>query len=304
MNTTSTYYANGKLLLSGEYLVLHGAKALALPLNKGQQLTVLKGIKSDILQWKAFHDGKSWFECELNPTDFKVLRSTDALKAATLRRVFQTIQQLEPTFKPLPGTFFETHLDANPEWGFGSSSTLISLLSQWTKVDPFLLNELVFKGSGFDIACATAKGPILYQKKHPAQPITLDYPFASQLWLVYSGTKKSTLSEVRSFLENRKVSNSLIDQISLMSEAFAHCRDQLTFHQLIRQHETLVSELIRQRPVKESLFNDFPGEVKSLGAWGGDFYLFSSLTSEGQTKKYFENKGLSVIFRWNELIKS
>lgn len=304
MNTTSTYYANGKLLLSGEYLVLHGAKALALPLNKGQQLTIGQGTESNVLYWKALYNGKRWFECELNPLDFKVISTTDALKAATLRRVFQTIQQLEPTFQPLPGTFFETHLDADPRWGFGSSSTLISLLSQWAKVDPFLLNELVFKGSGFDIACATAKGPILYQKKQPAQPITLDYPFAAQLWLVYSGIKKNTLSEVRSFLENSKVSNSLIDQISSMSEAFAHCRDQLTFHQLIRQHETLVSELIGQKPVKESLFNDFPGEVKSLGAWGGDFYLFSSLGSEQESKIYFENKGLSIIFRWVELIKS
>ncbi|MGE5448398.1 MAG: hypothetical protein ACM3PR_08535, partial [Bacteroidales bacterium] len=77
-----------------------------------------------------------------------------------------------------------------------------------------------------------------------------------------------------------------------------------TFHRLIGQHETMVSDLIGQMPVKQSLFMEFEGEVKSLGAWGGDYYLFSSLTSDTDTKKYFENKGLNVIFRWTELIKS
>ena len=304
MNTTSTYYANGKLLLSGEYLVLHGAKALALPLNKGQQLIVQEGLESEVIHWKALYDGKCWFECVLCPVDLKVLRTTDTPKSATLAQVFHTIKQLNSRFQPKPGTYLETHLDADPRWGFGSSSTMISLLSQWAKVDAFLLNERIFKGSGFDIACATAKGPIIYQKNQPAQPITLDYPFTGQLWLVYSGNKKSTLPEVRSFLENSKASNRMIDQMSVLTEAFASCRDQLTFNQLICQHETLVSELIGQPPVKQSLFMDFEGEVKSLGAWGGDYFLFSSLLSDTDTKKYFENKGLNVIFRWTELIKS
>ena len=35
-----TFYSNGKLLITGEYLVLDGAKALALPTKYGQYLTV------------------------------------------------------------------------------------------------------------------------------------------------------------------------------------------------------------------------------------------------------------------------
>ena len=304
MSDTSTFYANGKLLLSGEYLVLHGAKALALPLKIGQQLTVQEGQDTGLLHWKALYNENKWFECVLDPLDFKVIRASDQQKALTLSRIFTTIRELNPTFHPLPGAAFTTHMDADPQWGFGSSSTLISLLSQWAGVDAFHLNELIFKGSGFDIACAQANGPILYQKNHPMQPVTLDYPFAEQLWLVYSGTKKSTLPEVRSFLENSKVSKKLIDQITALTEAFALCRDQHTFHQLICKHETMVSNLIGQKPVKECLFMDFEGQVKSLGAWGGDYYLFSSLLSDTDTKIYFENKGLNVIFRWNELIKS
>ena len=35
-----TFYSNGKLLLTGEYLVIDGAKALAIPTQKGQSLSV------------------------------------------------------------------------------------------------------------------------------------------------------------------------------------------------------------------------------------------------------------------------
>ena len=35
-----TFYSNGKLLLTGEYLVLNGAVALAIPTKFGQTLTI------------------------------------------------------------------------------------------------------------------------------------------------------------------------------------------------------------------------------------------------------------------------
>ena len=37
---TQTFYSNGKLLLTGEYVVLDGAKALAVPTRFGQNLIV------------------------------------------------------------------------------------------------------------------------------------------------------------------------------------------------------------------------------------------------------------------------
>ena len=302
MSSPTTYHANGKLLLTGEYLVLHGAKAIALPLKLGQQLTVQDGVNSDNIEWQAFYDGKVWFSCELNPSDFSVIASNHPEKAETLSKIFQIIKALNPTFHPKTGTRLETSLDANPEWGFGSSSTLISLLSQWAGVDPFILNEMVFKGSGFDIACANADGPIFYVRNKPAQPIALDYPFSEQLFLVYSGKKKKTSSEVSTFLKEKKVSELLIDEVSALSDEFANCPDQNKFNQLIRQHEEIVGALIGQTPVKEQLFNDFDGTIKSLGAWGGDFYLISTAQPFSGVKKYFENRGLTTIFRWNELI--
>ena len=303
-NNTGTFHASGKLLLSGEYFVLHGAKALALPLKVGQNLSVQEGTDSGILHWKASYQDEAWFECELSAEDFTVIKSSDPAKANTLSLVFKTIREMNPDFHPKAGTSLETTLDADPQWGFGSSSTLISLLSQWAGVDAFQLNETLFGGSGFDIACAMTKGPILYTKGMPAQPVKLSYPFSKQLLLIYSGKKKNTLPEVSAFLQNDLPQERIIKKISAISDQFALCKDQLTFDKLIEEHEALVGELLGQQPVKEKLFADFQGQVKSLGAWGGDYYLVSCTAPIRESKKYFENKGLNVIFRWTELIKS
>jgi mevalonate kinase len=302
LSILSTYRANGKLLLTGEYLVLHGAKAIALPLKVGQSLTVSELWDSDSFVWRAYYEGKLWFSCKLNPIDFSILETSHSDKAETLSRIFRTIKSLNYEFSPKAGTLFETTLEANPNWGFGSSSTLISLLSQWAKVDPFALNEMVFKGSGFDIASATAEGPIFYFRNNPTEPISLDYPFADQLFLVYSGQKKKTAREVSSFLKEKTVPEHLIADMTALSEAFAICRELNEFNKLIIQHEKLVGNLIGQVPVKELYFSDFDGEIKSLGAWGGDFYLISTNLSFLGVKKYFENKGLSTLFRWDDLI--
>ena len=302
MSILSTYRANGKLLLTGEYLVLHGAKAIALPLNVGQQLTVSEPNASESIHWQAIYDGKVWFSCELNPEDFSVTNSSQPEKAESLRLILKTIKSLNPEFAPQAGTKFETTLESNPEWGFGSSSTLISLLSQGAGVDPFELNELVFNGSGFDIACATADGPIFYTRNKMVEPIPLDFPFADQLFLVYSGIKKKTAAEVNTFLKERKVSAQVIDEGSALTDEFSKCSDQNEFNLLIRKHEALISNLIERLPIKSEFFPDFKGEIKSLGAWGGDFFMASTSMPFSGVKKYFENKGLTTVFRWDDLI--
>ena len=52
--------------------------------------------------------------------------------------------------------------------------------------------------------------------------------------------------------------------------------------------------------VKERLFSDFNGTVKSLGAWGGDFVLAISETED--TPAYFASKGFDTCVPYNEMI--
>ena len=50
---TLSFYGRGKLLLTSEYAVLSGARALALPCQKGQKLT-FEPLDSNELLWESF----------------------------------------------------------------------------------------------------------------------------------------------------------------------------------------------------------------------------------------------------------
>jgi hypothetical protein len=55
-------------------------------------------------------------------------------------------------------------------------------------------------------------------------------------------------------------------------------------------------------PVKETIFNDFSGAVKSLGAWGGDFVMMTWRDNPETLKQYLQTKKLNVVFPWDEIV--
>ena len=56
------FYSNGKLLLTAEYFVLDGAKALAVPTKLGQDL-IVEPISEKKIIWASFSEsGECWFE--------------------------------------------------------------------------------------------------------------------------------------------------------------------------------------------------------------------------------------------------
>ena len=65
------------------------------------------------------------------------------------------------------------------------------------------------------------------------------------------------------------------------------------------EHEKIISNIIKLKPVKEKLFPDYFGEIKSLGAWGGDFVL---VTGNEETPNYFKNKGFETFLSYREMI--
>ena len=74
----------------------------------------------------------------------------------------------------------------------------------------------------------------------------------------------------------------------------------LDFNNLIALHEDLVGSVLNQIPIKRLLFSDFEGQIKSLGAWGGDFILASGASSP----VYFKSKGYEVILSYDAMIFS
>jgi hypothetical protein len=60
-----------------------------------------------------------------------------------------------------------------------------------------------------------------------------------------------------------------------------------------------MSEILEIQTVKNSLFSDFNGTVKSLGAWGGDFVL---VVSNENPTAYFKAKGFETIITYSDMI--
>ena len=311
----SQFQAHGKFLLTGEYLVLKGALSLALPLKLGQSLEFsLADTDTHRLHWIAQQPDKPWFSVLFDTDTLQPITTDDPAKAEKLADILKAVRQLKPNAFHGADMRFRTHLDFDPNWGLGSSSTLIANLARWANVNPYELLKLTFGGSGYDIACATAEGPIYYQVraevpepvKGPTplvKPIDYNPPFANHLFFIYQGQKQSSSKEIKAFLAkaNPVDLQKDIEAVSDISSSVPKCQNLDEFGLLMQCHERIIARCIGQEPVQKR-FPDFEGVLKSLGAWGGDFILAATEWSENQVKAYFKEKGLEVVFGYNELV--
>jgi mevalonate kinase len=307
LQTTKTYTANGKLLLTGEYLVLDGANALALPTKLGQYLTVETDDKTKpIIHWQSYNsDSFCWFEAKFDLVTFEIIGTTSTEIAKMLIRIFEIIQsEKNDIFDDSLSYKITTTLDFDKNWGLGTSSTLISLVSQWSGVDPFLLLEFTFRGSGYDIACATVNNPFVYniKDKSNAPKVTLHSNITENLYFIYLNKKMNSRSAMEHYNESRPIENEIIETINNIAKEIIDCSDFQRFCGLIQKHENIIAEIIEIKPVQELLFGDYKGQIKSLGAWGGDFILAASDLGFEHNKSYFKSKGYSVFFDYKTLI--
>jgi len=82
------FYGHGKLLLSGEYFVMDGAEALALPTTVGQSMKVkYRQSYQPTLNWKSFdHTGKVWFESDYEFWHFLPIKNQGSAKQDLLKK--------------------------------------------------------------------------------------------------------------------------------------------------------------------------------------------------------------------------
>lgn len=300
-------HTNGKLLLTGEYFVLDGAEALAVPAKFGQHLKVGKGEAENLIHWTSLdHQGKTWFEARFSVGQLDIISSDQPEVAEQLRRILKEAQRLterESVFNQ--GLEMVTVLDFPRTWGLGSSSTLIAAIAQWLEVDAYDLLWNSFGGSGYDIACALAEGPILYQieKQRPVVTACQFAPaFKDNLFFVYLGKKQSSREAIQNYRSKGKILPTIIDEVSVLTQAMLHTASQQDFDQVLEDHENLVSRELNLPKVKDLFFRGFPGPVKSLGAWGGDFVLASSPMSPAETELWFHSKGYKVVLNFEDMI--
>ena len=297
------YFSNGKLLLTGEYVVLDGALSLAVPTKYGQSLKVELTDEPKII-WTSLDEKRNvWFKGEFELEDGILKQVQHDEVSNRLIQILNEAKKLNSNFlNSNEGFKITTELDFPKNWGLGTSSTLINNIAQWAQVNAFKLLENTFGGSGYDIACAQYDKPISYQLKNN-KPVVheLDFnpSFKEHLYFVFLNKKQNSRDGIKHYNENKKDSNSEISEISDITSKISTCKTLNEFENLITNHQKIISKVIKQKPVKDLLFPDFNGSIKSLGAWGGDFVLVTSTTNP---TNYFKEKGFKTIVSYEKII--
>ncbi len=300
------FHSHGKLLLTGEYLVLDGAKALALPTKTGQDLNISLGSEAGI-RWKSFDDdGSLWLDTTIT---YGEIQDYNLERALTERD--RLIQILHEASNMNSGFFnsdnhleVETYLTFPRKWGLGTSSTLICNIARWMEIDPYALQEKTFGGSGYDIACALHDKPIIYRLEYrnpTVNEIEFRPAFIDNLYFVYLNQKQDSRSAIDAYRRRRPADLAwTISEIDDITETILNTQDVAIFEEAMREHEQILSKLLRMEPIKNKLFGTFPGTVKSLGGWGGDFVL---AVSQEDPTEYFKGKGFETIIKYRDMIK-
>ncbi|OCB75612.1 GHMP kinase [Flavobacterium piscis] len=301
----TTFYSNGKLLITGEYLVLDGARAFALPTKFGQNLIVENGSNQEI-QWESYDfDENIWYQDTISFSEItnKVDAKIETVKT-TLLQILNEAYLLNPDFiNNSEGYKISTNLTFPKKWGLGTSSTLLNNIAQWTNIDAFTLLKNSFGGSGYDIACAQNDTPIVYrieQNLPVVETVHFNPDFTQNIYFVYLNKKQNSKAAISAYYNNKNqhLAHNIIDN-NKITDTILNAKTVKEFAIAVEKHEIHMSDILEIRTIKEVAFPDFKGVVKSLGAWGGDFVM---AIAKEDPKDYFISKGYETILTYDEMI--
>lgn len=286
--------------------MLDGAKAIALPTKAGQMLSYKQNKGSDI-HWKALdHEGNEWFTAQISLYDFSAIKTTDEAIAGQLKKVLKNAVRLNSEFlSKWNGFRIETKLEFPLNWGLGSSSTLTYLVAEWAGVHPLLLHFKHSNGSGYDVACAGAEGPIVYKIAGGEvnwEEIDFNPSFKKNLHFVHLGNKQSSNDGITYYSKTVKKKKEFVKECNKLTDEFLSCSSLSSFIKLCDEHENLVAKTLKLEAIKDKMFSDFNGSIKSLGAWGGDFVIAASDMSGTEVKKYFSGKGHDDCISYQDFV--
>ena len=300
-----TFYSNGKLLITSEYVVLDGAIALALPTKFGQNLHIEEG-ENEMISWTSFDsDGSIWFEDNIPFSSIARKERFDDIKSVknTLIDILHEAYLQNSNFiTQSNGYKITTELSFPKNWGLGTSSTLINNIAQWLEIDAFKLLQNSFGGSGYDIACAQNNSAILYQLVNELPKVTtVDFKpnFSQNIYFVYLNKKQNSREAIAAYYNKQGNIHKTIPFFNSITETIISTNDAKTFAHQLEKHEIEMSQVLELSTIKETIFYDFNGVLKSLGAWGGDFIM--AFSKENPTD-YFKQKGFETVIPYDEMI--
>ena len=254
------FKSNGKILLSSEYLVMDGAKSIALPARLTQDLIVSKCDKNTIEWFSHDMDNNLWYEDRFFVKNNNLVCESE--KNVTSQKIISLFNHLSKTHKlaNLLGNKFETRLNFKKDWGLGTSSTFVNNLAKWAKVDPYQLLFSTFKGSGYDIACCDLNHPIIFKKTSESidvKKIKFKPPFIKNLFLIHLGKKQNTQLSIENYSKKKFDRIGLIKKINTITDEFIKCNELIHFEELIQEHESIISKATSITPIQNSNLSDY-----------------------------------------------
>ena len=297
------FESNGKVLLTAEYLVMDGAKALAFPSKLTQELYI-EDTKSNFIHWISLDENKNvWYEEKFFRKEksicYKGVKNDISEKIVCLFNHIHLSNDINDSL----GKKFISKINFKREWGLGSSSSLVNNLAKWSKVDPYKLLFTAFNGSGYDIACCDVKTPIVFNKIGKTiniENIKFNPTFKKNIFLIYRGKKQNTQNSILDYKKIKFDKNSAVNKINELTNNIINCSSLSDFERLIESHESIISKIINIKPIQKLNFKDYNnGVIKSLGSWGGDFIL---VTGDQKDLSYFKEKGYNTIYSISDLL--
>jgi mevalonate kinase len=299
------FYSHGKLLITGEYFVLNGATAFAIPLKLGQGMDVeLVNDDMNLIYWSTTVKKLPWFEAKFSKDDLDIVDTNNRKSSEFIQKLLRFVKDKSAALNASQSVSISANVEFPMEWGFGSSSSLIANLAQWAKINPYELLFATTNGSGYDVACAMVDSPILYKNHPKPEVVKVDFNpnFLNKIYFIYLGQKQNSSASVEKLGPIVKGRNIEADKISAISKGVVRSTSLREFEALVDEYEHIVAATLNLEPIKQKLFPDFDGSVKSLGAWGGDFIMATHSGEANYVYNYFNAKGLDVIFPYNHIV--
>ena len=290
--------------------MLDGTPAIALPTKYGQSIEVFSfpSDQKKVICTSLDKNNEPWFEGEFDLEGMRVLSSTDQKIADRFLSLIQFIYaENSSLFEHAGGIQIINKIDFDRQWGLGTSSTLIHNLATWSGVDAYALLEHSFGGSGYDLACAAADGPLVYKRDSLAprfEAVPFQPDFADQIYFAYLGKKQNSREGIQNY-RAQSLEDKLphaIAEVKELNENILSAKSLSEFEESLEEHEDIISNLIGLPKVKDLYFSDHAGVAKSLGAWGGDFVLLTHKGSFEALKTYCQLKGFNVVIPYKEMI--
>ena len=295
-----SFYSNGKVLLTGEYSVLNGSLAIGLPTKMGQDMLV-ENILNEKISWLSFNmNSEKWFECLFDLKSLNVLDTSDKNISLRLKKILESSRDLNSKFLKT-GKKIITNLDFDYKWGLGTSSTLINNISKWAEINPYELLKKTFGGSGYDLACAEANSPILFSLnsgKEKVIPVNFNPILKKNLFFIYQNKKQNTKKSLEEYQNQNLFDKSTINRISKISQDLMSTSNINEFRKLIDYHENIMSSVLKIDSINKK-FSDYEGSIKSLGAWGGDFFL---AVGPEDSLDYFKKRNYKIGYKYADFI--